>query len=176
MSETIYRCSSCGDEYTEQWPSSKCGACDTPLVGPDGNRRDETDVDQQVAAEDAAERAFTRRRDTMPVVTTDQVAGQRIIDHLGIVAGEAIEGANMFSDVAAKLRDTVGGRSVSYERKLEGARQSALHDLRTIAADLGADGVVGVRIGYEPIGTMLMVTATGTAVSLAGVTPVPRAD
>lgn len=175
MTETIYRCPSCEDEYTEHWPSSTCGACDTPLVGPDGNRRDETDVDRQVAAEDAADRAFSRRRDTMPVVTTDQVAGRRIVDHLGIVAGEAIEGANMFSDVAAKVRDTVGGRSVSYERKLEGARQSALYDLRTSAADLGADGVVGVRIGYEPIGTMLMVTATGTAVALSDATGVSTA-
>lgn len=103
----------------------------------------------------------------MLLTTTSQVEGYRIKDYLGIVAGEAIMGANVLRDFMASITDVVGGRSGTYERKLAQARQIALGEMADEAKRLGANGVVGIDIDYEVIRDgMLMVTASGTAVYL----------
>jgi uncharacterized protein YbjQ (UPF0145 family) len=105
----------------------------------------------------------------MLVTTTHAVEGRRVVEYQGIVAGEAILGANIFRDLFASIRDIVGGRAGSYERVLSEARQTAIAEMSDKAAALGANAVIGVDIDYETIGTngsMLMVTAAGTAVRL----------
>jgi uncharacterized protein YbjQ (UPF0145 family) len=86
----------------------------------------------------------------------------------GIVTGEAILGANIFKDFFAGIRDIVGGRSAAYESELRKARQIALSEASQAASELGANAVVGVDIDYETVGngSMLMVTVSGTAVTL----------
>jgi uncharacterized protein YbjQ (UPF0145 family) len=67
----------------------------------------------------------------------------------------------------AGLRDIVGGRSGTYEKELQRAREIALKELEERAAALGANAVVGVDLDYEVMGRengMLMVSASGTAV------------
>jgi uncharacterized protein YbjQ (UPF0145 family) len=98
------------------------------------------------------------------LTTTPSFEGRRIVRYFGIVNGEAILGANIFKDVLAGLRDIVGGRSASYERELARARDTALAELVERAGKLGANGVVGVDLDYEVIGSMLMVAASGTAI------------
>jgi len=76
-------------------------------------------------------------------------------------------GANIFKDLFAGLRDIVGGRSATYERELQRAREIALQELGARAAELGANAVVGIDLDYEVMGRengMLMVSASGTAV------------
>ena len=102
----------------------------------------------------------------MIVTTTPNVEGRAIREYLGIVAGEAILGANIIRDVFAKVTDIVGGRSSAYERSLIEARSTALRELEERAAVLGADAVIGVDLDYEVINNMLMVSASGTAVRL----------
>lgn len=105
----------------------------------------------------------------MLAVTTPTIAGHRIVKHLGIVSGEAILGANIFKDLFAGIRDIVGGRSATYERELRRARDIAFDELKTAAAEMGANAVVAVDIDYETVGgnaSMLMVTVSGTAVVL----------
>lgn len=103
----------------------------------------------------------------MIVTTTPNVEGHRITAYKGIVAGEAIMGANVVRDVFASITDIVGGRSGAYERKLQDARETALSELEGRAAALGANAVVGVDLDYEVVGkSMLMVSASGTAVVL----------
>jgi uncharacterized protein YbjQ (UPF0145 family) len=103
----------------------------------------------------------------MLVTTTNAIEGRRIIEYKGLVAGEAILGANLFRDIFASIRDIVGGRSGSYEKVLNDARQTAIGEMTDRAAALGANAVIGVDLDYEAIGSngsMLMVTAAGTAV------------
>ena len=60
-----------------------------------------------------------------------------------------------------------GGRSGTYEKELQRARDIALEELQQRAHDLGANAVVGIDIDYEVLGKengMLMVSASGTAV------------
>lgn len=103
----------------------------------------------------------------MLVTTTNTIEGRRIVEYKGLVAGEAILGANLFRDLFASIRDIVGGRSGSYEKVLNDARQTAVGEMTDKAAELGANAVIGVDLDYETIGSngsMLMVTAAGTAV------------
>ena len=103
----------------------------------------------------------------MIVTTTPSIEGKRITRYCGVVAGEAILGANLFKDLFAGIRDIVGGRSATYERELQRARDIAMQELRQRAQDLGANAVVGVELDYEVLGRdngMLMVSASGTAV------------
>jgi len=104
----------------------------------------------------------------MIVTTTPSVEGRPIRDYLGIVTGEAILGANVFRDLFAGIRDVIGGRSGSYEEVLREARDAALSEMQAEAQKRGADAIVGVDLDYETVsqGTMLMVTASGTAVKL----------
>lgn len=103
----------------------------------------------------------------MLVTTTPTVDGRRITRYCGVVAGEAILGANLFKDLFAGIRDIVGGRSATYERELQRAREIALEELQQRAQEVGANAVVGIDLDYEVLGPgngMLMVSASGTAV------------
>ncbi|MEM0976736.1 MAG: heavy metal-binding domain-containing protein [Pseudomonadota bacterium] len=103
----------------------------------------------------------------MIVTTTPSIDGRSISDYKGIVVGEAILGANVFRDLFASVTDIIGGRSGAYEEELGRARAIALHEMEDRAASLGADAVVGVDIDYEVINSMMMVSASGTAVVTA---------
>ena len=106
----------------------------------------------------------------MLVVTTNLVEGRKITRYHGIVSGEAIVGANIFRDFFAGIRDIVGGRSAAYEAELRKAKDLALDELKQQAAAAGCNAVVAVDLDYETLGSngsMLMVSASGTAVVLA---------
>jgi uncharacterized protein YbjQ (UPF0145 family) len=101
--------------------------------------------------------------------TTPGIDGRTITEYLGIVTGEAILGANIVRDIFAGVRDIVGGRSGAYEEELRRARQLALEEMAAEATARGADAVVGIDLDYETVGqggSMLMVSASGTAVRL----------
>ena len=108
-------------------------------------------------------------QNSMILTTTNAVEGRPVQRYLGIVTGEAILGANVFKDFFAGIRDIVGGRSGAYEQELRKAREIALGEMAQQAAERGANGVIGVDLDYETIGSngsMLMVTAAGTAVRI----------
>lgn len=105
----------------------------------------------------------------MLMSTTTVIEGRPVAQYLGVVTGEVIVGANIFKDLFAGIRDIVGGRSGSYESTLRDARRTALGELEAEAQALGADAVIGIDLDYEVLGqggSMLMVSASGTAVKL----------
>ena len=105
----------------------------------------------------------------MIVSTTPTIEGRPVREYLGVVAGEAILGANIFRDVFAGIRDVIGGRSGSYEKVLREAREEAMKEMTEAARRLGADAIVGIDYDYETLGdtgSMLMVAVSGTAVRL----------
>ena len=103
----------------------------------------------------------------MLVTTTPGVEGRPVIGYLGVVTAQGVLGVNAFKDVSAGVRNIFGGRAKSYENELASGVSDVLAELEEQAAKLGADAVVGVDIDYESIGdTMLMVSASGTAVKL----------
>ncbi|PSQ49455.1 hypothetical protein BRD15_03325 [Halobacteriales archaeon SW_6_65_15] len=77
----------------------------------------------------------------LTITTTDGLDGREVTEYLGVVSGEAVIGANVVSDIAAGIRDVVGG----------GAQF--------------ADAVVGATFDYEEMAEgMLWVNLSGTAV------------
>ena len=104
----------------------------------------------------------------MIVTTTPSVEGYKVAGYYGIVFGDVITGINFLRDFGAGIRNIVGGRSQGYEEELQQARTEALAELEQRAAALGAHAVIGVDVDYEVLGqgNMLMVSASGTAVTL----------
>lgn len=105
----------------------------------------------------------------MILSTTPTIQGRTIKQYHAVVTGEAILGANIFKDFFAGIRDIVGGRSTAYEKELRKARRIALDEVAEQAAQIGANAVVGIDLDYETVGgkgAMLMVSASGTAVTI----------
>ena len=105
----------------------------------------------------------------MMLTTTSVIQGKTVRDYKGIVTGEAIVGANIFRDFFAGIRDIVGGRSGAYEKELQKAREVAREEMSESARSQGANAIVGIDLDYEVVGkngSMLMVPACGTAVSI----------
>ena len=104
----------------------------------------------------------------MLTITTPSIEGKKILKYHGLVTGEAILGANIFKDFFAGIRDIVGGRSAAYEEELRKAKAIAVEEMQVQARSMGANAVVGVDLDYETVGngTMLMVSASGTAVTV----------
>ena len=105
----------------------------------------------------------------MIITTTSTVEGKPVQEYLGVINAQSIIGANIFKDIFAGLRDVFGGRSKTYERVLEEAKEDAMRELAQRAQAMGANGILGVDLDFETVGSggsMLMVIATGTAVRL----------
>ena len=103
----------------------------------------------------------------MLLSTTPQIEGRPIREYKGVVTGETIIGANFVKDFFAGIRDIVGGRSGSYEKVLNEAKETSMLEMMQRAQALGANAIVGIDIDYETIGangSMLMVATSGTAV------------
>jgi len=105
----------------------------------------------------------------MLITTTNVIEGRPVQEYMGVINAQSIIGANIFKDIFAGLRDVFGGRSKTYERVLEEAKEDALRELAERAQAMGANAIVGVDLDFETIGSggsMLMVIATGTAVRI----------
>jgi uncharacterized protein YbjQ (UPF0145 family) len=104
----------------------------------------------------------------MLVTTTPTLQDMPVKKYLGIVTGEAILGANIVRDFFAGITDVIGGRSAAYEESLRKAKDIALSEMIQDAKRRGANAVIGVDLDYETVGqgSMLMVSASGTAVSV----------
>lgn len=104
----------------------------------------------------------------MIITTTQNIEGKEIVEYKGLVFGEVISGANILRDFLASITDIIGGRSKTYEKNINEARNHALKELKDNAQRLGANAVVGVSFEYQMGGTkdMFIVVATGTAVVL----------
>ena len=87
------------------------------------------------------------------VTTTEQLALWDVDRYLGVVTAE----------VAATI-DGVGTHDLG--AVLSRARQVAVEGLTAEAVERGAHAVVGVSVQYTPVGRRLIVTLTGTAVTL----------
>lgn len=107
----------------------------------------------------------------MILATTDVIQGNTVDAYLGVVTAEVVYGSNALRDFFAGIRDIIGGRTGSYERVFEKGHQDALDELQRRAKVLGANAVVGIKMDTGTInvgetGTLLLITASGTAVRL----------
>ena len=102
------------------------------------------------------------------LTTTISFAHHEIAEELDVITAECVFGMNVFRDFFAGLTDFFGGRSEASQKVLRDARRACLEELRIEAAEIGADGVVGIDLDYSEISgkgkSMLFLVASGTAV------------
>ena len=87
----------------------------------------------------------------MLIVTTDEIAGKKIKENLGIVKGEIVQSKNFGSDFMAGMKTIVGGEIKGYTEMLREARQIATKRMVDEAESMGADAIVSVRYGSSAV-------------------------
>ena len=87
----------------------------------------------------------------MIVVNTETIAGYTIREVKGLVQGNTIRAKHLGRDVAAGLKNLVGGELVGYTELLIGARRQSLERMFAQAEQLGANAVVNVRFTTSAI-------------------------
>lgn len=106
----------------------------------------------------------------MIITTTNNVEKHNVAQYLGIVNANVVLGTNFFSDFAAALTDTWGGRSGTYQNKLKLIYKDVMNELEGKARELNANAILGLHIDFDEISgggkSMFMVSASGMAVIL----------
>ncbi|MEO7066489.1 MAG: heavy metal-binding domain-containing protein [Rhodanobacter sp.] len=104
----------------------------------------------------------------MLIVTSEQVAGQRVVKTLGHCFGVVVRSRGLGGNIMAGLRSLAGGEITEYTQMLEEARRHAVDRLVKNAASMGANAILTLRFDSSEIGqTMSEIVAYGTAVVIA---------
>lgn len=101
----------------------------------------------------------------MIIVTTETIAGHKIVRTLGLVKGNSVRARHLGQDIAAFFRNIVGGEVINYTKLLAESREQSLDRMIEDARGLGANAIVGSRMATSEImqGTAEVI-AYGTAV------------
>lgn len=106
----------------------------------------------------------------MLITTTNTIESAKIEKYHGIVSANVVIGTNVFSDFAASFTDFFGGRSQTYQNKLQLIYKEVSRELEQKAYRLGANCILGLKYDFDEISgkgkSMFMVSAFGTAVSV----------
>ena len=103
----------------------------------------------------------------MIVVTTEDVAGHRIVETKGQVFGLVVRSRGLGGNIMAGLRSLGGGEIKEYTELLEDARRHAVDRMVTNATAMNANAIVRMMFDSSEIGqTMSEIVAYGTAVTI----------
>lgn len=101
----------------------------------------------------------------MIVSTTNDIAGYRIVRHLGLVRGVTVRSRSVVGNFFGGIQTIFGGKLSVYVNLAEATRQEAFDHMCAHAADAGANAVVGMRYdANEIMDGVTEVLAYGTAV------------
>ncbi len=101
----------------------------------------------------------------MIVSTTNDIAGYRIVRHLGLVRGITVRSRSVVGNFFGGIQTIFGGKLSVYVNLAEATRQEAFEHMCAHAADAGANAVVGMRYdANEIMDGVTEVLAYGTAV------------
>jgi uncharacterized protein YbjQ (UPF0145 family) len=101
----------------------------------------------------------------MIVVTTEDVAGHRIVETKGQVFGLVVRSRGLGGNIMAGLRSLGGGEITEYTELLEDARRHAVDRMVRNATAMEANAIVRMMFDSSEIGqTMSEIVAYGTAV------------
>ena len=101
----------------------------------------------------------------MLVATTNEIAGYRIVQHVGMVRGVIVRSRSVIGSIGASLQSLLGGNISLYTALAERTRQDAFQLMVAHAQEVGANAVVGMRYdGADMAPGITEVMAYGTAV------------
>ena len=100
--------------------------------------------------------------------STNSIEGVEIEKYIDVISTNVVVGTNFFSDFGASFTDLFGGLSDSYQAKLQKIYKIGIDKLKTKAANLGANAILGIKIDFDEISgkgkSMFMISTFGTAV------------
>lgn len=103
----------------------------------------------------------------MKITTSEQIAGEEVVEVLGLVRGNTIRARHLGHDVLAGLRNIVGGEIKDYTDMLADARNEAISRMEQEAEAQGADAIISARFTTsQTMGGAAEILAYGTAVKL----------
>ncbi len=103
----------------------------------------------------------------MIVVTTEGVAGKKILRTLGVVKGNTVRACHLGEDIMAFMKNLVGGELAEYTEVIAQAREQALDRMIEEARSRGANAVVGLNFStFYVTNGAAEIMAYGTAVVL----------
>jgi uncharacterized protein YbjQ (UPF0145 family) len=106
----------------------------------------------------------------MIITTSENIAGKRVVKTLGIVRGNTIRARHIGRDIAAKLRNIVGGEIVEYTKLIGESREQALDRMVEEAKAMGANAIIMTRFTTsELMAGAAELLAYGTAVVIEDV-------
>lgn len=101
----------------------------------------------------------------MIIVTSEHIAGHRIVKTIGTVYGVTVRSRGVGGNFKASFRTIFGGEVKEYAALVEETRQHALDRLSVNASQMGANAVIMTRFdSCEMMQSMNEVVAFGTAV------------
>lgn len=112
-------------------------------------------------------RVGAERTGRIIVTTTNEVAGYRIVDYLGIVRGIVVRSPSIGQGITGGLAQIFGGNIAAYAEVCEAARHEAYVQMLTHAEQMGAHGILGMRYDATEFAQgVTEVLAYGTAVRI----------
>ena len=101
----------------------------------------------------------------MMVVTSETIAGKRIVKTFGLVRGNTVRARHLGRDILAGLRNIVGGEIHEYAKLVAESREQSLDRMMAEAEELGANAVIATRFTTSVLmGGAAELLAVGTAV------------
>ncbi len=87
----------------------------------------------------------------MILTNIDSVPGKKIVEHYGIVAGSTIRAKHIGKDIAASLKNIIGGELKGYTELLQESRQQATDRMIKQAEEVGANAVINIRYATSAV-------------------------
>ncbi|MES2691865.1 MAG: YbjQ family protein [Verrucomicrobiota bacterium] len=98
----------------------------------------------------------------------ETVPGRQIVEHYGLVSGSTVRAKHVGRDIAASLKNLVGGELRGYTELLQEARKESTERMVAQARALGANAVVNIRYSTSSVAQgAAELYAYGTAVKIA---------
>ncbi len=101
----------------------------------------------------------------------ESIPGQQITAHFGLVSGNTVRAKHVGRDIAAGLKNIIGGELKGYTELLEDARKQAVERMVQQAQSMGANAIVNVRFSTSAVtqgAAELYVYGTAVQIQQAG--------
>ena len=87
----------------------------------------------------------------MVISNTQEIPGKSIVEFFGVVSGSTVRAKHIGKDIAAGLKNVVGGELRGYTELLSEARGEATRRMSYQAEAMGANAIVNVRFATSSV-------------------------
>jgi uncharacterized protein YbjQ (UPF0145 family) len=103
----------------------------------------------------------------MKLSTCETIPGYEVVEVLGLARGNTIRARHLGRDITATFKNILGGEIQDYTKLMAESREQALDRCIANAREMGADAIVGMRVGTSMVMQLAAeIVAYGTAVKL----------